>query len=313
MSTLFGKQLNVAGTNANTFLFGTGTTGGNTQLVVNSGVFFGFDFVTHFLSLHQGAELKMQGGGAIASFGINVSQMSLISGFGTVLLTSTGTKFDMAGTVRPVGGDLTLASFAADRLDLDGNVGGVEPGRLDVTANGNLSILGSLADAYNGVINIGNSNSVEFDTALNMEGELNFTSSTGNQLIAPSIIFSTGAEVTVDGAIGEIDASTIWTGNTQISLVNPTDELHFAADSNFAFSTVFSGSGLLVNDNGATMTLQHGADVSTRLLNHGTLDVGSSSAGFALLEEYHQSGGGRIKIEIGGPLPGIDFDQISIT
>jgi hypothetical protein len=60
------------------------------------------------------------------------------------------------------------------------------------------------------------------------------------------------------------------------------------------------------------MALENGADVSTRLLNHGTLEIGNSP-GFALLEDYQQTSGGRLKIELGGPLPGIDFDQISIT
>ncbi len=307
-----GFSLNVAGTGANTFLFGTGTTGGNTQIAVNSGAGLGFDFVAFFLSLHQGAELKMQGGGVIASFGINISQSSLISGFGTVLLLSTGTKFDVAGTVRPEDGDLTLVSLAVARIDLDGNVGGVEPGLLDITANGNLSIQGSLADPFSGVINLGNSNSVEFDTALDMDGQLNFTSGTGNQLIAPSITFDDGAEVTVDQAIGHIDAISLWPGGATIQLVNPADELHLVGDSTFGFSTVFSGSGLLVNDNGATMTLEDGADVGTALLNDGTLEIGTS-IGAVLLEEFDQTSNGRIKIELGGLLPGVDFDQISVT
>ena len=60
------------------------------------------------------------------------------------------------------------------------------------------------------------------------------------------------------------------------------------------------------------MTLEDGADVGTRLLNHGTLEIGNTT-GFVLFEEYHQSIGARIKFELGGPLPGVDFDQISIT
>jgi hypothetical protein len=309
-----GFSLNVAESGANTFLFGTGprTTGGNTLIAVNSGAALGFDFVTFFLSLHQGAELKMQGGGALSSFGINISQSSLISGFGTVLLLSTGTKFDVAGTVRPEDGDLALVSLAVDRIDLDGNVGGVEPGQLDVTANGNLSIQGSLADAFSGVMDIGNSNSVDFDTALSIDGQLNFTSGSGNQLIAPSITFEPGAQVTVDQAIGHIDAISLWPTGATIQLVNPADELHLLGDSTFGFSTVSSGSGLLVNDNGATMTLEDGADVSTALLNNGTLEIGAP-IGAVLFEQFDQTNTGRIKIDLGGLLPGVDFDQISVT
>jgi hypothetical protein len=294
------------GSNATTNVLGA-------QLFVNEiGGFLGFDFVTDFLSVRQNGELRMQGGNAIANNGMIISMSSRVSGHGTAAAIGN-TGFQLQGTIQPDGGELIIDQRFAS-LDLDGNTGGEDFDTvLDVTLDGDLTIQGTLSDPYSGFINIGNSNSVEFDTALDMEGEVNFTSGSGNRLIAPSIVFYSGVEVNVDGAVGIIDASTIWTGNTQISLVNPTDELHFADDSNFAFSTVFSNTGLLVNESGATMTLQDGADVSTRLLNHGTLDVGSSSAGFALLEEYEQSSSGRLKIGLGGPLPGVDFDQISIT
>jgi len=309
----FGSQLNVTDSNANTFLFGTGTTGGNTQIVVNSGAALGIDFIGDFISLHLGAELKMLGGGAVSTFGFNISPSSIISGYGNVYLLGTGTKFDVAGTLKPDGGQLTIGSFAVDRLDLDGNINGVEHGFLDVTAGGKLLIQGSLADPYSGIANIGNSNILEFDTILDFDGTLNYTAGSGNSIVAPSINFNTGSLVTVDNASGEISSPSVWTGNTQISLVNGSDELHLAANSDFAFSTVFSGQGRVVNDSGATMILRDGADVSTRLHNDGTLDVESSSAGFALLEEYSQSQGGRLNIDLGGYTPGVNFDHISIT
>ncbi len=306
-----GNQLNVAGTNANTFLFGTGTTGGNTRLVVDDGAGLGFDFVSHFFSMHQGAELRMQGGGAIASFGINVSPSSLISGHGAVVLLGSGTRFDVAGTVRPMNGNLTLSSIAANRLDLDGNIGGDEFGLLDVTSTGNLIISGSLTDSYSGVINIGNSRKIDFNTAFAMDGDLTFTSSSGNRISAPMITYETGATVTVNQAIGEIDAVTHWPGSAVIQLPNASSELHLLGDSTFAFTNVFSGLGRLVNQSGATMTLEDGVDIGSKLVNHGTLQIGSS-AGSVLLEDYQQSIGGRLKIELGPPLTG-NFDQITIT
>lgn len=302
----FSKTLLVeGGSNAITSILGA-------QLFVNKkGGFLAFDFVTDSLLIRQSGELRMQGGSALATNNIRISMTSSISGYGTAsVLGNTG--FELQGTIRPDGGELIIdGSFAP--FDLDGNTGGEDfDTLLDVTLDGDLTLRGALVDPYSGAIHIGNSNSVAFDTDLQMDGQLSFLSSTSGQLRAPLITFEAGAQVTVDQGFGLIDAVTRWPGGATVQLLNPTDELRFANDSTFAFSTVFSGSGLLVNNTGATMTLEDGADISTRLLNHGTLEIGNSP-GFVLLEEYHQSVGGRIKFELGGPLPGVDFDQISIT
>jgi hypothetical protein len=304
--TFFNTLLVEGGSNAITSLVGA-------KLVVDDqgGGPLAFDFVTDSLTTRQSSELRMQGGYALAINNMRISMTSLVSGFGTAaVLGSTG--FELQGTIRPDGGELIIdGSFAP--FDLDGNTGGEDfDTLLDVTSDGDLTLRGALVDPYSGAIDIGNSNWVEFDTNLQMDGQLNFLSSTSGRLIAPLITFETGTQVTVDQGVGQIDAVTVWSGGATIQLLNPTDELRFADDSTFAFSTVFSGSGLLVNNTGATMTLEHGADVSTRLQNNGTLEIGNSP-GFVLFEEFHQSVGGRIKFELGGPLPGVDFDQISIT
>lgn len=307
-----GYSLSVASSGANTFLFGTGVgnTGGNTQLVVDDGAYLGLDFLAYFFSMHQGAELRMNGGGAIASFGINVSASSLISGHGIVVLLDSGTRFDIAGHVRPSGGDLVLWSQAHGRLDLDGNVGGDEPGQIRVTENGNLRIQGSLADPFSGTMEIGARNDVEFDTPVEIDGQVLFSSSFGNDLIAPSIVFGSGAEVIVDGAIGSIVAESSWPLDATIDLVAPTDELHLVGDASFAATTTWLGDGLLVNEWPGTMTLADGSDVLVDLSNAGTLEVGDP-IGLVVLSDLEQTGG--LAFDLEGTTPGVDFDQIRVA
>lgn len=308
-----GYGLSVSTSGGNTFLFGTGVdnTGGNTQLVVDDGTYLGLDFVTHFFSMHQGAELRMNGGGAVATFGINVSASSLISGHGTVVLLGDGTRFDVAGHVRPSGGDLLLWSVPAGRLDLDGNVAGVEHGQIQVTADGDLRIQGSLADPFSGSMEIGSSNQVEFDTAVEIDGRVLFSSGSDNHLIAPSIVFGPGAEVVVDGGVGYVDAPSSWPLDATIELVAPSDELHLVGDASFDSSTTWLGDGVLVNESPGVLTLGDGADVAVGLSNAGGLEIGAP-VGFVAIEELDQSAG-LVSFDIEGAAPGIDFDQLRVT
>jgi len=309
-----GFSLSASSSGANTFLYGygPGSAGSSTRLQVDSGAAFGFDFVGFFYSMHQGAELRMNGGGFIATFGINVSQTSLISGHGTVALLSNGTRFDVAGTVRPNGGDLLLWSQAASRLDLDGNVGQTEFGHLDVTSSGNLEIRGALTDPFSGLMEIGSSNEIEFDTAVVIDGQVHFVSGTNNHLIAPDIDFLTGAEVLVDGAIGYIDPPTEWFQDATIELVASTDELHLLEDSFFDASTTWIGGGLLVNEFAGTMTLEDGSDVAVGLLNDGQLII-DDAIGFVVLNDFDLGSPGMLSLDIEGTVPGVGFDSVHVT
>lgn len=308
-----GYSLSVGANGANTFLFGTGTTGSNTRIVVEPGSFLGFDLYAFFLSLHQGAELRMQGGGAVVSFGLNISPSSLISGHGTVLALDSATRFDVAGAIRPSGGDLTIVAPASGILDLDGNIGGVEHGRIEVVADGDLFVEGALADPFSGVIEIANRNTVEFDTALEIDGALRFTSGIANHLVAPRIGFGMGAEVRVDQAIGWIDAASDWRQGASIEVVQATDELHLVGASSFGATTEFAGRGLLVNDASSTMTLADGVDLSMSLVNEGELVIGDDEFAEVSIGDFEQAPSGLLSLELGGTVPGVGFDRIVVT
>ena len=254
----------------------------------------------------------MNGGGAIATFGFNVSQSSLVSGHGTIVLLDGGTRFDIAGTIRPAGGDLLIWSQAADVLDLDGNVGGLEPGFVDVTSTGVLEFRGSRADPFSGERQVGFRHDIEFDTALEIDGSLRFMSSLGSRLIAPAVTFGDGAQVTVDAAIGHVDAESDWGPNATIELLALTDELHLGQDSYFAASTSWSGRGLLVNEAPAVMSFEDASEVGVAIRNEGVLEIGSTT-GFIVLEDLEQAPGAQITVDIEGTMPGVEYDQIYVT
>jgi hypothetical protein len=73
----------------------------------------------------------------------------------------------------------------------------------------------------------------------------------------------------------------------------------------------FSGNGLLENVGVSSLTLADGADVGVRLVNHGTMTIGSSP-GTATVDDLIQTQGTWI-VEIGGTAAGTQFDQLVVT
>ena len=297
----------------------TGGANGFTEVVgaklVVQGDAFLFNFATDSLSLRQAGELAIQDSSVLATFVIRVSTTSVISGSGTVGLTAAaGTSLDMAGTIRPEGGDLTFVA-PNSLFDLDGNSAGADLGGvLDVTADGDLIFTGALADPFSGRLDIGNDNRVQFSTPLVFNGELNFLSNLINRLVAPTITFQSGAQITVQTADGRLEADTIFNSGVQTTLVNAADDLRLMGDSTIHNGAVFSGLGSLLISGGGTMTLRDGANVGVRILNTGAgeLRIGQS-AGAATVAAYVQDPPSSLEIELGGLVPGDDFDQLTIA
>jgi len=310
-----GHALNATSSNATTDIEGNGTTCASTRLTVDSGAPLGFDYFGSFLSMRRGAELRMNGGGAVTTFGIYLSPSSLISGHGTVALLNSGNTFNVAGTIRPSGGDLLIWSQASGGIDLDGDITGDESGNLDVTSTGNLEVRGDLSDPFSGTMTVGHSNDIEFDTPFSIDGSVRFTATSDSHLISPWVTFRSDAEVIVDNAIAYIDAQTSWPFSPRIELIATTDELHLTDDATFGDSTEWAGRGLLVNETSAVMSLADGSDVGVDLLNEGSLSVGHSTndeTGFVSLSDLEQSGG-LLSFDIEGKTAGVDYDQIHVN
>jgi hypothetical protein len=293
---------------------------GFTEVIENSKLIvqptFLFSFVTDTLSLRLGGELDMAGGGAVANFIVRVSSTSIISGFGTVGVTaSAGAGLDLAGTIHPEGGDLNIVVANGATMDLDSNNMGMDAdSMLDVTADGDLILNGPLADPFSGQMDIGNNNLVQFTAPLQLDGVLNFISNTSNRLMAPTVTFKSGAEVSVQGADGRIDGTTIFQSGSEVFLMNAADDLRLFGDSMIHPNVQFSGAGAMQIQSGGTMTLLDGASVGVKVNNAGAsgLAIGST-VGAATIAAYQQSSDSLLDVDLGGLVAGDQFDQLAIA
>jgi hypothetical protein len=310
-----GHSLDVTGgTNGTTSVVGTGSLGNNnTRLLVPPGP-APFEFVTEFMNVRNGGELSLRGGTAVAEFRMVISKLSLISGRGLIFIDrdESGDGLSLNGTLRPEGGDFGIQTnrFKLGTLDLDGNIAGEEPGRLDVTDDGDLLIRGPLEDSFSGQINIGNGNTVDFDRALDFDGQLNFTTTGINRLVAPMFSFVSGAQVTTSQSAGRIEGESVWSDGSSLNLTNAVDVVSLSGDSVIESGVSFSGDGRITNVAGSTMSLLDGATVGVRLLNQGTLEVGNS-AGEVTVGDFDQAASGALKIELGGMGAG-EFDSVHV-
>lgn len=145
-------------------------------------------------------------------------------------------------------------------------------------------------------------------------GELNFVSGTSNRLIAPTITFQSGAHITVQAADGRLEGNTFFNNGSQTSVMNVVDDLRLMGDSTISPTAQFSGNGSLLIASGGTMTIQDGANVGLRISNTGAgeLKIGASP-GAVTIAGYLQNAASALDIELGGLLPGDEFDQLTIT
>ena len=305
-----GFGLNVSASGAQTFIWGTGAPGINTSLFVNSGAPLGLDALFYFLSIHNGATIRMFGGSLFALFGINISSSSEIFGHGSLVIPASATGFDIAGTVRPDGGTLFINSFAPGALDLDGNIAANEPALLDITSD-DLVIVGTLADPFSGTIDIGNGNFIDFDSDIEIDGDVNVVSGILNRLVAPRIDFRSGGLVRVNAAWGQIQAETHWDPGTFINLAHPNGVLFFEDDATFEAPVTVLGSGDLVNFAG-DMTLGDGVVFDVRFENESTVEIGDPT-GIVTIDDLIQGDTAVLKIDLGGLVPGTEHDQIVVT
>ena len=305
----FGNRLNVSNSPGNFFLFGSGFLG-STYLRVDPGG--GFEVTARTISLHQGSELFLAGGGVTVTFRLLVSSSSLVSGNGVIGLVGNqiGSALELTGKLRPSGGDMTIIS-PNSFLDLDGNLVGTEPGFVDVTSSGNLILNGEHFDPFSGRFDIGNNRSVTFDSPFSVDGELNVTSAISNRLVGPMFSFLSGAMLSNNQSALRIEGESRWEDGAGVSLTTATARLLLDGDSTIEEGASFTGDGLLTNSSGFEMSLRDGAQIGVGLRNDGTLLVGESP-GIASLGNFTQGSNGSLSIELGGVMPG-EFDALAIS
>jgi hypothetical protein len=252
----------------------------------------------------------MAGGNVRADFRMLISQSSLVSGNGTIGLTGDdlGSTIELAGTLRPSGGD--IAMIVDSFHDLDGNVSGVEPGFLDITSTGSLFVNGEQSDPFSGRLDIGNSRQLNLNSPWSMDGELNFTTTGSNRLVGPTFSFLSGAQVTTNQSAGRIEGESLWSNGSSVNLTNAADNLSLSGDSVIESGVNFSGDGQITNTAGSVMSLLDGAIVGVELLNQGRVEVGDSAGGVTI-GDFAQAVGGTLEIELGGTGAG-EFDSLHV-
>jgi hypothetical protein len=301
----------------------TGGANGFTEVVDDSTLHVttgGFGrFVTDTLSLRLGGELKMDNGGAGVNLIARVSLTGVISGRGTVFLTAgSGIGLDLAGFIRPDGGGTLGFASGGATFDLDGNTGGNDfNSTIDVIADTDLAFGGAgLTDPFSGRMDIGNNRRVEFTTdPFTMDdGELNITSGTTSRLVAPSITFMSGADITVQGADGQFEGTTTFNAGSTVFLLNAADDLRLMGNTTIQSGVAFSGSGALNIAAGKSLKLLNNANVNVKVVHTGNseLTIGTSP-GKATVGAYLPSALSTLKIELGGVTPATQFDQLAVT
>ncbi|MEM8680742.1 MAG: hypothetical protein AAGF97_15445 [Planctomycetota bacterium] len=162
-----GNQLSVAnvGGSATATVVGTGATGNNTEIFVESVGGNTPGFTSDHLDLVNGGELDLTGGGIThINNRLDVDAISVITGDGTIVFTDThnlnGRRFDLRGTIRPDINDTITLVAESGTIDWDGQVH--NDNLVDLTNTGSrLVIDGPHTDSFTGTIEMGQNSTLE--------------------------------------------------------------------------------------------------------------------------------------------------------
>lgn len=258
--------------------------------------------------LHNGkiiAETLVNDSGAVTPFGIS----SGISGSGVVEVDIL-TNHNVIAPTNP--GDV-LSLHATTLLDNSGGVLGAADGAT-------LRIEQSVVDNSSGFIGASIGGIVELDQVELSGGFL-------TAAIVPGIIRTTGVSTLTDVSfrpeplspaeiVFEIQAATTLAGTgivdsataTGVSIVN-------SSTLNFDDYTLTNpnGIGVVTLTNDTSSTLSGSGSVALDVLNDGTVAPGNSAGVLAIDGDFSQSSTGLLVIEIGGTLPGAEFDMLEIS
>lgn len=150
-------------------------------------------------------------------------------------------------------------------------------------------------------------------------GEMTLSSSGGNLMIRRyngnnDVVFENSGKLIKDG-----------TGNAQLYAMNlqNTGEVHVQQGKLQYLSPPMQNNGRVIVDAGATFEaslVNHGRLMgngtvlaSAGVENHGIVAPGASAGTLNITGNYVQGADGRLDIELGGVLPGIDFDRLLVS
>jgi hypothetical protein len=235
------------------------------------------------ININNQAELNMAGG-VISSVG-TINNNAEIIGNGTINVSG---RLNNSGSINVSGGTLVITATGTGSLNLDGFSPiplGAEVGAVLVTAaNTDLVVTGSLTDEFNGVMTIGNSNSVTMNDPWVLGGNDPGTISFGNDGVlnlnggttSATGAVLTGAIVTVQGDInvgtngfGNINAATVFIPGATV-VVNTGATLDLNGNNSFNGGS-YTGDGSIQFDGNTTIIGDTTFDVANFDFDGGTI------------------------------------------
>ena len=264
------------------------------------------------IELESGGALIMEGGRVRVDNHISVDLASRISGHGNIELLASDsedppTVMNVAGTIRSIGGSLgvfaesnSLVDFGAANLD---------------AAFGNLFFNVSLAEPFQGTINVGQGQAVLFDQPFEFgtSATLNLFGGDANN---PAVLNSPETEirnrVNVNGSAA-LSGRTVLRGVTEVYVPNPDDQLRItgaeAIVQGNAFNPTnpepsFEGDGRVVNETNNGMVLFNGPKFESTFVNDSPLTLTYFyfvlfDVGTAEFEDFVQTEEGLMRFDIG--------------
>lgn len=242
-------------------------------------------------------------GGAITNGSARASRT--ISGFGTI--ASSG--LDNNGMIKANGGKLTINTTSAPLLDGLSGAGILE------IIDGDMEVTNLVTKPFDGTATIGTSRTLTFTNewtlgdrgilninAGNTQGELG-TVAGGFQYLRGTVNVHNNAYFDIETDIESL---------AQINLLSNRSKLSLFKDSTIRAGATFTGDGTLLNEAGATLTIEHGAVIGVRLTNLGDIAIGSSP-GSATAGSFSQTATGQLFMELGGTTAGTEYDQLIVT
>lgn len=145
-----------------------------------------------------------------------------------------------------------------------------------------------------------------------MAGEMNLS---GLAIAAFPITRMAGSQMDVYGDLGvqhyvRVNASTSFESGSNLTFATTTASLQMMGNTRIAAGAEFAGGGILENGTTGSMLLANGALLADAALhNRGLLLIGSSP-GTATVEAFENLASGTWLVEIGGHLPGTEFDRL---
>lgn len=274
--------------------------------------------------------LTIQNGSEVSNTGTSsIGQYS--SGSGTVTVDGAGSSWNHSDGVHLVGGiiiyryaDLVVGTHGAGELDIQngaqvdvssssGYYGNVVIGS-ELGSNGTVTVTGPMSSlSTTGVLRVGNSGT----------GLLSISNG-GSVISSAGSIGSTGSgSVIVDGESSSWVSDTLAVNNGSITVQNQgavevSDSLIISSSGTVSLSGGLLGAGRIENLSGGIFNFTGGQlsvdEFSGDVANTGgTFAVKLSPAGTLISGDYTQAPDGVLGIDIGGLLPGTEYDVVNIS